>query len=222
VPLSIGRPGTGTLAFYHRQRHAFSDVEIDTARSLSDLAGAAITTAEVYEAQRRQREAAERANRQAAALAEAGAALADSLDYAATLRTVAHRRCRESPTVCVDIVDDRGEIKLLAVEHVDPTSKPRVRFMSATITMRTARHRRTSSAPALRAGVGRPRRSARRARGRPRPLAGPARLAHLFVYRGAAAAHGRRSARSPSMAESAPLPDADLRLPRTSLRAASL
>ena len=122
VPLSIGRPGTGTLVFYHRQRHAFSEVEIDTARSLSDLAAAAITTAEVIEEQRRQREAAERANRQAAFLAEAGTALASSLDYAATLRTVAHLAVPRIADWCaVDIVDDRGGIQRLAVAHVDPT-----------------------------------------------------------------------------------------------------
>jgi PAS domain S-box-containing protein len=122
VPLSIGRPGNAALAFYHHERHMFTDVEIDTARSLSDLAAAAITTAEVYEEQRRQREAAERANRQAAFLAEAGTAFAGSLDYAATLRTVAHLAVPRIADWCaVDIVDERGEIQRLAVAHVDPT-----------------------------------------------------------------------------------------------------
>src|SRR5262245_26053955 len=121
VPLLLGGPGSGTLVFYYKTRHSFSDVEVDTARSLSDLAAAAITTAEVYEEQRRQREDAERATRHSAFLAEAGATLASSLNYESTLRTVARLAVPQIADWCaVDIVDDRGEIRRLAVAHVDP------------------------------------------------------------------------------------------------------
>jgi signal transduction histidine kinase/CheY-like chemotaxis protein len=128
VPLTIAGRATGTLVFYHRRRHAFSDVEVQTARALSNLAAAAITTAELYDAQRRSRERAEQANRQAAILAEASAALAGSLDYEATLRTVATLAVPQFADWCtVDIVGEHGELQRLAVAHVDPAKIEMVR-----------------------------------------------------------------------------------------------
>ena len=98
VPLVIAGHATGTLVFYYRTRHAFADVQIQTARALSNLAAAAISTAELYDEQRRMREEAERANLRAAFLADASAALSSSLDYETTLRTVANLACRRLPT----------------------------------------------------------------------------------------------------------------------------
>jgi hypothetical protein len=34
IPLAIGGAGNGRLVFHYKTRHEFSDVEIDTARSL--------------------------------------------------------------------------------------------------------------------------------------------------------------------------------------------
>jgi PAS domain S-box-containing protein len=49
VPLRIhGRVG-GTLAFYYRSPHRFSDIQVRVATALCDLAGTAIGTAELYE-----------------------------------------------------------------------------------------------------------------------------------------------------------------------------
>jgi PAS domain S-box-containing protein len=121
VPLLIGGQGGGTLVFYYRARHSFSDVEVDTARALSNMAAAAIATAELYDEQRRMREGAEHANRQAAFLAEASATLASSLDYEATLRAVANLVVSEFADWCsVDIVDDGGALRQVAVAHADP------------------------------------------------------------------------------------------------------
>lgn len=120
VPLMIGGQGSGTLVFYYRRRHAFSDVEVDTARALGNMAAAAIATAELYDEQRRMREAAERANRQATFLNDASATLASSLDYEATLRTVANLVVPEFADWCaVDIVDDGGTLQRLAIAHAD-------------------------------------------------------------------------------------------------------
>src|SRR5213593_1227610 len=120
VPLTIGGYGTGTLVFYYRSRHDFDDVEVQTARALGNLAAAAITSAELFEAQRRSREQAERANRQTAFLAEASAALGSSLDYEETLRTVAQLAVPQIADWCaVDVVDEHGEVQRLAVSHID-------------------------------------------------------------------------------------------------------
>ena len=58
-PMRIGPSGAGTLVFYYRERHAFSRVEVQTAQALANLSAAALNTADLYEAQRRGREAAE-------------------------------------------------------------------------------------------------------------------------------------------------------------------
>jgi len=120
VPLTIGGHGTGTLVFYYRTPHQFDEVEVQTARALGNLAAAAITSAELFEAQRRSREQAERANRQTAFLAEASAALGSSLDYEETLRTVAQLAVPQIADWCaVDVVDEHGEVQRLAVSHID-------------------------------------------------------------------------------------------------------
>ena len=121
VPLQIAGHATGTLVFYFRSRHEFTDIEVQTSRALANLAAAAITTAELYELQQQSRRRAELANRHAAFLSEASAALGNSLDYEATLRTVAELAVPHIADWCaVDVVDEQGRVQRLAVAHVDP------------------------------------------------------------------------------------------------------
>jgi len=121
APMTIAGRATGTIVFYFRHKHDFNDVEVHTAKALSNLAAAAITTAELYDEQRRSRERADLASRQAAFLSEAAAALASSLEYEQTLRTVANLAVPEFADWCaVDIVDDHGDVRRLAVAHSDP------------------------------------------------------------------------------------------------------
>jgi hypothetical protein len=56
--------------------------------ALANLAAASLTTAELYDEQRKGREAADQARQQAAFLAEAGTVLSSSLDYETTLTAV--------------------------------------------------------------------------------------------------------------------------------------
>jgi PAS domain S-box-containing protein len=131
VPLIIGGKGHGTLAFYYRTQHAFNDVEVDTARALSNMAGAAIASAQLYDEQRRMREEAERANRQAVFLAEASTTLASSLDYEATLQAVANLVVPEFADWCtVDIVNDDGGLQRVAVAHADPERRALARLQA--------------------------------------------------------------------------------------------
>src|SRR5258708_13565334 len=121
VPLVIAGRATGTVVFYRRTPHVFSQVEEQTAHAIGDLASAAVTTAQLYDEQREMREQAERATRQAAFLAEASAALAASLDYEATLKTVATLAVPQLADWCgVTIVTESGEIQRLAIAHADP------------------------------------------------------------------------------------------------------
>jgi PAS domain S-box-containing protein len=121
VPLQIAGLASGTLVFYFRRPHRFSDVEVQTARALGNLSAAAVTTAELHETQRRIREQAERGRRQSEFLAAASAALASSLDYQSTLRTVAGLAVPHIADWCaVDVIDEHDEVQRVAVTHVDP------------------------------------------------------------------------------------------------------
>src|SRR5690606_41794231 len=79
-----------------------------------------LTNVELLEAQRRAREAADQAHTRAAFLASASAALDASLDYEATLRSVASLVVPVMADWCaVDIVDERGTVQRVATAHAD-------------------------------------------------------------------------------------------------------
>jgi PAS domain S-box-containing protein len=114
IPLTIRGEISGTLAFYYRSPHKFSEVEAQTAQALGNLAASAMTTAELYDEQQRSHELT-------TFLAAAGSALGNSLDYLATLRTVAEMAVPRIADWCaVDLIDDDGVIDRVALAHVDP------------------------------------------------------------------------------------------------------
>jgi PAS domain S-box-containing protein len=121
VPLRIGGHRSGTLVFYYKTPHRFSDVETETARALGNLVSAAFTTAELYDAQRRSRGQFE-------FLAEAASVLAGSLDYQSTLTRVADLAVPHIADWCaVDLLNDEGDVERLAVAHVDPVKSDMAR-----------------------------------------------------------------------------------------------
>jgi PAS domain S-box-containing protein len=63
APLNINGKLLGTISFYYHQKHHFSEMEIRVATALSNMAAAAIASAELYEEQTRLRADAEEANR---------------------------------------------------------------------------------------------------------------------------------------------------------------
>jgi PAS domain S-box-containing protein len=120
-PMRLGADHAATLVFYYRTPHAFRDVELQTGQALANLAAAALTTANLYDQQRTERDAAESARRQSAFLADATAILARSMDYEQTLAAVARLAVREIADWCaVDIVDEEGRLRRLAIAHMDP------------------------------------------------------------------------------------------------------
>ena len=120
-PMRLGSERVGTLVFYYRTPHAFSDVDVQTGQALANLAAAALTTAELYEEQRAQRHAAESRQRHAAFLADATTILSRSLDYEHTLAVVARLAVPEIADWCVvDMLDEVGRLQRLAVAHFDP------------------------------------------------------------------------------------------------------
>jgi PAS domain S-box-containing protein len=120
-PMRLGAERAGTLTFYYRIPHLFSDVDVQTGQAIANLAAAALTTADLYDQQRQQRDAADSARRHASFLANATAILSRSLDYEQTLAALARLAVPEIADWCaVDIVDPAGRLQRLAVAHVDP------------------------------------------------------------------------------------------------------
>jgi len=120
-PLVIRGERAGTMVYYSRRRRTFSPLDLQVGTALAMLVAESLTMVEVYDEQRRAREAADHARQQANFLAEAGTALSASLDYEATLASVARLAVPSIADWCaVDILDDRGELKRVAVAHVDP------------------------------------------------------------------------------------------------------
>jgi signal transduction histidine kinase/ActR/RegA family two-component response regulator len=124
VPLGGEGATTASLALYYRTPHRFTDVEIETSRALGNMAAAALTTAELYDEQRRTRE-------QTTLLAQASAALADSLDFETTLNTVARLAVPGIGDSCaIHLIDEDDHIRLVAAVHVDPQKAGAMRTLA--------------------------------------------------------------------------------------------
>ncbi len=121
LPLRIHGRVSGTLVFYCRSPHRFTEPEIESALALANIAAAAITMSELHETQSLLRRDAEEAAAREAFLSEAGVILSESLDYEMTLANVALAAVPQFADWCaVDVLDGAGELRRLAVAHVDP------------------------------------------------------------------------------------------------------
>lgn len=109
APLRINGEETGTIVFYYRQPHHFSQIEIRVATALANLAAIAISNAELYEEQTVLRLQSETARQRLAFLSEASNVLASSLDYETTLQRVAQLVVPKLADWCtVHIVNKQG------------------------------------------------------------------------------------------------------------------
>jgi signal transduction histidine kinase len=125
IPLSIDDEIAGSVVFYFRHRRTSSPDDIELAKALGQLAGAALRTAELHGEQLRREQ-------QARFLEEAATTLASSLDYAVTLKAIAGLAVPQIADWCaVDIVNPAGELEQLALAHVDPARVAFAREFSA-------------------------------------------------------------------------------------------
>jgi len=120
-PLLIHGERSGTMVFYSHRPCRYQEVDVLVGSAIASLAAASLTTAELYEEQRRAREAADHARQRAGFLAAAGTALSASLDYESTLKAVAKLAVPTIADWCaVDMAGEGGSLQRLAVAHVDP------------------------------------------------------------------------------------------------------
>ena len=111
--LRYGDRVVGTLVFYYREPHTFTEAEKNAASLLASLAAAAVGTAELYETQRRLAE-------DQRFVAEASELLASSLEYERTLSNVAALAVPQFADWCaIDMVEPDGSLSRLAIAHVD-------------------------------------------------------------------------------------------------------
>jgi PAS domain S-box-containing protein len=120
-PLHFEDALLGTVTFYFRRPHHFTEEELYNAGLLAKMAAAALSAAQSFEQQKKLRAEAEWANKRAAFLAEAGSLISSSLHYETTLQAVASLMVPEMADWCaIDILDRDGQVRRLAVAHVDP------------------------------------------------------------------------------------------------------
>jgi PAS domain S-box-containing protein len=120
-PLWVDGEGAGTIVFYQRQSHVFTDADLRVAAALGSLAGAAMTTTELYGAQKRLQSETEESRQRLGFLAEASRILASSLDYEDTLKRLADLLVPHLADWCtVHLMGDDGVLRLVAVSHADP------------------------------------------------------------------------------------------------------
>jgi PAS domain S-box-containing protein len=114
APLTLREGRTGSIAFYFRSPHKFTDKEIACATALADLTSSALASAELYLDEARAKERSD-------FLADASSVLASSLNTEETLRAVARMAVPRIADWCaIDLVNEDGSLRRLTVAHADP------------------------------------------------------------------------------------------------------
>lgn len=111
----------GTLTFYYREPHVFSDAELRVGTALANLAASATALARSREREQASLARLENSNHKLALLARVSHTLSSSLDYEETLERVAYMAVPDLADWCsVNIVEASGEPRTVAVAHNDP------------------------------------------------------------------------------------------------------
>jgi PAS domain S-box-containing protein len=122
VPLSVGTRALGAITIVSSDpARTYDESDLALAEELSRRAGMAIDNAELYRAREVAREAAEEAARLQMFLSEASAILASSLEYQATLNSLAQLCVPQLADWCViDVRKEDGDFERVAFIHSDP------------------------------------------------------------------------------------------------------
>jgi signal transduction histidine kinase len=113
APLRLRTGIHGTLVFYFRQPHTFSDRELKLTDILANLAALAVDTAESYEELEKEKQRSQ-------FLAEASRLLSSSLNYEDTLNSVAKVAVPQIADWCaIDLLQENGTLRRVAAQHID-------------------------------------------------------------------------------------------------------
>lgn len=114
APLRLRAGIHGTLVFYFRQPHAFTDQELKLTDTLANLAALAVDTAESYDALEKEKQRSQ-------FLAEVSKLIGSSLNYESTLASVAKVAVPQIADWCaIDILQEDGSLRRVSVHHIDP------------------------------------------------------------------------------------------------------
>ena len=113
LPLRLEGDHAGTITFYWRARKTFSPIDLAYSTALANLSAAALTIAELHDANDREQS-------RLRFLADASSALASSLDYEVTLQRVANLAVHHVANWCTVHVVENGVPTRLVVAHADP------------------------------------------------------------------------------------------------------
>jgi signal transduction histidine kinase len=114
APLRLRAGIHGTLVFYFRQPHIFSEQELNLTDTLANLAALAVDTAESYDELEKEKQRSQ-------FLAEASKLLSSSLNYESTLASVARVAVPQIADWCaIDLLQEDGTLRRVSVQHVDP------------------------------------------------------------------------------------------------------
>ncbi len=143
VPLLAEGDALGVLHVGSLEPAHFSPADVRLLELVGDRIALAINQASLYEAERSARLAAQQAQERLAFLAEASEVLGSSLDYDATLGSLARLAVPRLADWCaIDVLAADGEVERVAVAHVDP----------AKVALAEDLHRRYPPRPRRRAG----------------------------------------------------------------------
>jgi PAS domain S-box-containing protein len=131
LPLLTSNRPLGALELRFPYRRRFSRDDRAYMLALAGQGARALERSLLYDAERAARRNAEDAGERLAFLAQASEVLGSSLDYKATLATVARLAVPRLADWCaVDVVDEQGRFKRLAIAHTDPARVDEVWEMS--------------------------------------------------------------------------------------------
>jgi len=120
-PLTTSSGAIGTVTFYFRQPKRFDAGIVQIGQLLANISNAAINTAELFETQTKLRAETQVAAERAEFLSKASTLLASSLDYSATLNSLAQLAVPKLADWCsVSVIETPGKMERIAVAHSDP------------------------------------------------------------------------------------------------------
>jgi len=121
LPLVVEGKAVGGMSLGFAGECAFDEEDREYILALASQCALALERSRLYLRERAARAEAEEGQRRAAFLAEVSALLAGSLDYEVTLARVARLAVPVLADWCaIDILEDDGEVRRLAVAHTDP------------------------------------------------------------------------------------------------------